>query len=152
MSRKHELNTQRENVGSYKKTTEITWSTQRELCLTARTETIRVRASKKCCCPLLQSDDATVELWLAAEMISIYRKSHITHELTRLHDTQHLSQSVHRQTCFNKIFHFMLSLPVLHVRILKLTGLHRCCVHLHTICQQQTSHQQNLIKTAVILL
>lgn len=34
-------------------------------------------------------------------------------------------------------------LPVLHIRILELTGLHRCSVHLHPICQQQQTHRQS---------
>lgn len=49
----------------------------------------------------------------------------------------------------------LLSSPVVDVCVLKLTGLQRCCVHLHTICQQQTppinqhEFQQHLINTLV---
>lgn len=83
----------------------------------------------------------------AAGTKSIYRKSQKTHEWTRRHTTDNNVLLWSYRCLIKSIISclvFLLSSPVIDVCVLKLTGLQRCCIHLHTICQQQ--QQQQLTK------
>lgn len=83
----------------------------------------------------------------AAGTKSIYRKSQKTHEWTRRHTTDNNVLLWPYRCLIKSIISclvFLLSSPVIDVCVLKLTGLQRCCIHLHTICQQQ--QQQQLTK------
>lgn len=146
--------THRRKCRKLQKTTKLTLRTREQVCLTGRNRK-RVRVRAESLKEVLLSS-SPIPWCNTGALTGCWRDFHLQKESdntwTRRHTTDaHLYGSDHPERLTNALVSFRVryvaafnhksnKLPVLDVRILELTGLHRRSVHLHPICRQQQTH------------